>query len=117
MKKFVSLILAIMLLSTVFVATASAGSLYKKVNSDKAVTTIVNVANKLIDTTVKIAQITKKDDGAKAKVTTDIIAGTTKLVSGLLGGEVDCVYTQTTIDNKSYNIDPLIVINQHVVKK
>ena len=117
MKKFVALILAIVLMSSICFASASAGSLYKKVDSGKAVTTIVNVANKLIDTTVKIAQITKKDDGAKAKVATDIIAGTAKLVSGLLGGDVDCVYTQTTIDNKSYDIDPLIVINPHVVKK
>lgn len=117
MKKLVALILAIVLMSSVCFASASACSLFKKVDSSKAVNAIVTAANKLIDTTVKIAQVTKKDDGAKAKVTTDIIAGTAKLVSGLLGAEVGCEYTEATIDNKSYDIDPLIVINPHVVKK
>ncbi len=117
MKKIVALILAVMLLSTACFASASACSLFAKKDNSVAVNVIVSVANKLIDTTVKIAQVTKKDDGAKAKVATDIIAGTTKFVSGLLGAEVGCEYNDKTIDGNSYSIDPLIVINPHVVKK
>lgn len=120
MKKFVALILTITLLSTVCFASASAGSLFGKVSETKkavAAETVVKGANALIDLTVKIAQTTKKDDGQKAKVATDIIAGTTKLFAGLLGTEVGCEMTQETIDNKVYDIDPLIVINPKVGKK
>lgn len=107
MKKFVSLILAIMLLSTVFVATASAGK------ADK----VVEKANAKIEKVVEKAQKSAKDDGAKAQAKTDKIAEKAKAKVEKMGGEVECVYTSVEIDGVTYDIDPLIVINQHVVKK
>ena len=108
MKKLTALLLVVMMLATLCVATASAAPAKKQ---EKAVTSIVKGANALIDLTVKIAQITPKDDGAIAKKATDIIAAATKTVAFFIGGKVDCTYTDTEIDGTVYAIDPLIVIN------
>lgn len=108
MKKFTALLLVVMMLATLCVATAGAAPATKQ---DKALSSIVKGANALIDLTVKIAQITPKDDGAVAKKATDIIAAATKTVAFFMGAQVDCTYTDTEIDGNVYAIDPLIVVN------
>lgn len=107
MKKFTALLLVVMLLTTLFVATAGAAPAKKQ---EKAVTSVVKGANTLIDITVKIAQITPKNDGAAAKKATDIIAAAAKTVAFFMGGKVECTTTPTEIDGTVYEIDPLKVI-------
>lgn len=107
MKKFTALLLVVMMLTTVFVATAGAAPARKQ---DKAVTSVVKSANALIDLTVKIAQLTPKNDGAAAKKATDIIAAAAKTVAFFMGSKVECTITPTTIDGVVYDIDPLKVI-------
>lgn len=107
MKKIVALILAVMLLSTVCFATAFAGKAEKTVEK----------ANAKIEKVIEKAQKSAKDDGAKAQAKTDKIAEKAKEKVEKLGGEVECIYTFEEIDGVIYAIDPLIVINPHVVKK
>ena len=109
MKKLVSLILAIVLVCTVLVASAAKGT-------DK-VTKEVEKANAKIEKIVAKAQESAKDDAAKAQAKTDKIAEKAKEKVAKMGGEVECVLTETEIDGVLCLIDPLIVINPHVVKK
>lgn len=71
----------------------------------------VDSCNKLVEAAVRYAQATPKNDVAELIATTDYLLRDTVIVVNALGFQVECCYTEYTVDGQTVLIDPLRVIN------
>ena len=77
----------------------------------RALYAMVNTANTSIRLAVRIAQLTPYDDVDALLRTTNAIVSAVKAYAEAIGAEVECEYTEYTIDGRKVMIDPLRVVN------
>ncbi|MDO4459812.1 MAG: hypothetical protein Q4C42_07010 [Clostridia bacterium] len=77
---------------------------------------VAEAANAQIETLVRIAQRTPRNDVRELLIAVDKIVRDTKFVVGALGYEIECEYTTYYIDGQYVDIDPIRVIDPSVVR-
>ena len=108
MKRFLSVMLVLMLVAVMFVPSAQAESkdaAYKKVSA------IVSTANATIKALVRTAQCTPCDDALMMLAATEAVAYSAKVQAAYYGYKLGCSYTTYYVDGHKVSIDPLYVIN------
>ena len=122
MKKFLSLILVVIMISTIASVAVSAKTVVTEQgvvsvsNSESAklavVEKLVEKANARIESLVEQAMNEENPDLDKLVAKTNFIAQTTIKVAAVLGYEVVCDYVVYEINGVEVVIDPLIVIKR-----
>ncbi len=114
MKRFLSALLCVALVMTMFMSTALAAerqpTKYEMFRLEKMVIT----ANCQISAMVLTAQLTPWNDVRWLKNSTEATANSVKRYAASIGAEVECQYTRYWVDGQYVDIDPLRVVHRKV---
>lgn len=116
-RKLTAILLAVTLVFSVVCVGAYAdnGSTQRMTFAQKlayaAAELAVDSCNKLVASAVRYAQATPQNDVKQLIATTDLLIRDTTIVVNALGFQVECCYTEYTVDGQTVLIDPLRVIN------
>ena len=116
-RKLTAILLAVMLVFSVVCVGAYAdnGSSQRMTLAQKIAYVAAEVAvdncNRMVESAVRYAQATPQNDVAALIVKTNILIRDTTILVNALGFQVECCYTEYTVDGQTVLIDPLRVIN------
>lgn len=114
MKRFLSVLLCVALVMTMFMSTAVAAKREPTKYEMYRLEAMVAATNCQISAMVITAQLTPWNDVRWLKRSTEAAANVVKRYAASIGAEVECQYTRYWVDGQYVDVDPLRVVHRNL---